>query len=536
MQARSRAAEYTRAVIPDIPPIRTRDSAAIWVGVIAAALSLASTYYYYRHNLILGYQDSFSHLEISRRVLAGLSPGIAQLGGVWLPLPQLLEDLLSWSSFLYQTGLAGAAVSMACYIASTVFIYRIVKVYSGTRKAPAVAGALVFATNVNVLYEQSTPMDELAFYAFTIAVIYYLVQWGETRDPSNLLISSVASMFAVLCRYEGWFLACVYVVCVVIMAQRLGYSWRDTRGLALTSALFGLFIPAAGWLLYNYMIFNNPLNFENGPQSSAAQMAARHTDINVGNWYLTLKGYGTAVASDLGFATIAIAILALLVFIVRERFSARSLPIFALLTVIAFFIVTLEMGAEPISLPEQGGLLNYRFGLIALIPAAILIGYLIAWFPKRAMLPSVVIAAACLLLSGLSFSRHQVVLATEGAQDLYAQRFQIQAGNYLMDHTTGLILINNIQNERVGFDVIDRTVYDGTKESGINQWDAVLKNPHHFGIRVVVMRLPSPIFSPDIVYTDLYRSAALRAYRLVYRNPEYLIYGLRGAVTAVHGK
>ena len=235
-----------------------RDRMVLVVGLVATVLSTISTYYYFRHHLILGYQDSFSHLEISRRVVAGLSPGIAQLGGIWLPVPQLLQALFSWNDALYRTGLAGAAVSMACYVASTVLLYQLIRVYSRERKWPAVTGAMVFAINVNVLYQQSTPMDELPFYLFTIAAVYYLVRWGETRNPTNLLPGSIASMLAVLCRYEGWFLAGIYVICVIVMALRLGYSWRDTRGLALSSAIFGLLVPMSGWLLYNYMIFNNP--------------------------------------------------------------------------------------------------------------------------------------------------------------------------------------------------------------------------------------------------------------------------------------
>jgi hypothetical protein len=141
----------------------SRDRTTLAVGLVAAVLSTASTYYYFRRHLILGYQDSFSHLEISRRVVAGLSPGIAQLGGIWLPVPQLLQDLFSWNDELYRTGLAGSAVSMVCYVASTVLLYRVIRVYSGERKWPAVAGAMVFATNVNVLYQQSTSMDELPF-------------------------------------------------------------------------------------------------------------------------------------------------------------------------------------------------------------------------------------------------------------------------------------------------------------------------------------------------------------------------------------
>lgn len=505
----------------------SRDRAAIAVGLIATALSVASSYYYFRHRLILGYQDSFSHLEISRRVVAGLSPGIAQLGGVWLPVPQVLQDLLSWNGELYQSGLAGAAVAMSCYVASTVLIYRLVRLYSGTRKAPAVVGAIAFATNVNVLYQQSTPMDELPFYLFTIAAVYYLVKWGETRDPSNLLTSSVSCMLAVLCRYEGWFLAIVYTICVVVMARRLGYSWRDARGLSLVNAVFGLTVPAAGWLLYNFLIFGNPLNWVNGPTSSAAQMAQRPTDINVGNWPLTVKAYEYAVGSDLGLAVVAVAGLALIVFISAERFSARSIPIFGLLTVVPFFVVSLELGAEPISLPQQVGLLNYRFGLVALIPAAILIGYLVGKLPARAIVPAAIVGViAAVVISAPAFVRHQVVLATEAAQDLAAQRYQISAGDFLVQHTTGLILMNSVQNERVAFDVVDRTIYDGTRESGRNQWSKVLSDPLAFGIRVIVMRLPATGEPPDVVYTTLHDSPALRPFGLVYQDPAYLIYGL----------
>jgi Dolichyl-phosphate-mannose-protein mannosyltransferase len=504
---------------------RDRDRLPVWVGLAAAVLSFASTVYYFRHQLVLGYQDSFSHLEISRRVVAGLSPGIAQLGGVWLPVPQLLQDVFSWNFTLYRTGLAGAAVSMACYVAATVLLYRLIRLFTADRAWPAVAGAMAFAVNVNVLYQQSTPMDELPFYVFTIAAVYYLVRWAQKRASTSLLPASVSSMLAMLCRYEAWFLGGVYVICVIAMGRRLGYSWRDVRGLAIIPAFFGLIIPAGGWLLYNALIFGNPLNFANGPDSSAAQMAERHSDINVGSWPLTLKAYGFAVGADLGLAVLAVAVIGLGVFVVTERFSARSLPVFGLLTIIPFFLYSLEAGGEPISMPQQGSLLNYRFGLVAMIPAAIMIGYLISRIPGRAVLPAALATMAVLAgLSWLSFDRHQVVLATEAAQDLWAQRDQIQAGNFLEEHTSGLILMDTVGNERVDFDVIDRTIYDGTKESGRNQWAAVLNDPMAFGVRSIVMRLPSPAEPSDVVYVALHDSPRLRAYQLVYRSAAYLVY------------
>ena len=97
-----------------------------------------------------------------------------------------------------------------------------------------------------------------------------------------------------------------------------------------------------------------------------------------------------------------------------------------------------------------------------------------------------------------------------------------------LQHTNGLILIDIVGNERVGFFTIDRTLYDGTKESGRNQWQAVLRDPMAFGIKVIVMRLPAPTFPQDLVYGALYGTKELKQnYQLAYRSPSYLIYEVR---------
>ena len=508
---------------------QSRDRAQLAVALIAAAMSVASTAYYFKHHLILGYQDSFSHLELSRRFVAGLSPGIAQLGGVWLPVPQMLESLFSWNYTLYRTGLAGSAVSMASYVAIVVLLYRLIRLYSGKRAWPAVAGALVFAVNINILYQQTTSMDELPFYAFTTATVYYLARWAATKETPNILIASISSMLAMLCRYEGWFLSGVYVICVAVMGWRLRYSWRDIRGLTLVMGTFGFIVPAVGWIIYNYLIFNNPIYFQNGPQSSSAQMAAKRSEIiNIGNWPLTLKGYGTMLGSDLGLAALALGVVGLAVFLIAERFSARSLPVLGLLCVIPFYLYTLEAGSEPISMPSQPGLLNYRFGLVVAIPVAILTGFLLSKIPGRTMIVAALVVVLGLTgLSAQAFREHKVVSVTEASQDLWAQSGQIQAANFL-PRTSGLILMDIVQNERVDFFAIDRTVYDGTKESGRNQWPAVLKDPMAFGIKVIVMRRPAPTFPLDVVYDALHGTKLLQQnYRLAYSSSTYLIYEAR---------
>src|SRR5437868_4264926 len=71
-------------------------------------LSLFTFLFFYRNGLGLAYNDARSHLDIGRRVVEGLKPGLAQLGSVWLPLPHLLMVPTVWNDFMWHTGLAGA--------------------------------------------------------------------------------------------------------------------------------------------------------------------------------------------------------------------------------------------------------------------------------------------------------------------------------------------------------------------------------------------------------------------------------------------
>ena len=53
------------------------------------------------------YGDAISHLVISRRIVDWITPGLAQLGSVWLPMTHLLLLPFVANDFLFHTGLAG---------------------------------------------------------------------------------------------------------------------------------------------------------------------------------------------------------------------------------------------------------------------------------------------------------------------------------------------------------------------------------------------------------------------------------------------
>ena len=62
----------------------------IYITYILSLISIVSFLVFYSNGLGLAYNDARSHLDIGRRVVEGLKPGLAQLGSVWLPLPHIL--------------------------------------------------------------------------------------------------------------------------------------------------------------------------------------------------------------------------------------------------------------------------------------------------------------------------------------------------------------------------------------------------------------------------------------------------------------
>src|SRR5690606_27868450 len=91
---------------------------------IVSVISVIATVWYVSQNALTLYPDGVAHMEIGRRFLGSATPGFGQLGGVWLPLPQLLMQPFIWFDPLYYSGLAGSLVSMGSYVVASLYIYR----------------------------------------------------------------------------------------------------------------------------------------------------------------------------------------------------------------------------------------------------------------------------------------------------------------------------------------------------------------------------------------------------------------------------
>src|SRR6185437_10057146 len=88
--------------------------------VTASLVSIIATWAAYASQTIVLYSDAHSHLAVARRVVDNVTPGLAQFGAVWLPLPHIIMLPFIWNDFLWRTGLAGSLASMPCYVAATV--------------------------------------------------------------------------------------------------------------------------------------------------------------------------------------------------------------------------------------------------------------------------------------------------------------------------------------------------------------------------------------------------------------------------------
>src|SRR3989338_1960493 len=219
------------------------------VGILATVLAAGATVFFFIQDAIVAYGDAESHLNIAKRVVDSLTPGAAQLGGIWLPLPHVLLTPLVYFDFLWRSGLAGSIVSGIAFVVAAVFLFKLVRLLTANRYAAFVA-ALVFLLNPNLLYLQATPMTELPLIAFFILSTYFFLKY--LREQENILPLVAAAFFgfcAALSRYDGWFLVGIeagvlllvsfpYVVNTKILARPLGL--KTLRGLlARRQSAFG---------------------------------------------------------------------------------------------------------------------------------------------------------------------------------------------------------------------------------------------------------------------------------------------------------
>src|SRR5258708_20310421 len=92
----------------------------VWLEIF---ISVFSFLYYNRNNDVLLYGAAVAHINIARRVFDSKTPGLLQLGTVWLPLQPLLILPFVVSNRMWQSGVGGSIPSMAAYVLAALGIF-----------------------------------------------------------------------------------------------------------------------------------------------------------------------------------------------------------------------------------------------------------------------------------------------------------------------------------------------------------------------------------------------------------------------------
>lgn len=410
------------------------------VAVAASALSIGFYAWYAHKGVIFAYGDSLSYMMIARWVFASRTPGLAQLGTVWLPLHTMLMLPLIWIDALWRDGLAGSLPSMIAYVVGATFMFRLGRLLYDSMGAACVA-ALSFMLNPSLLYMQATAMSESELLCLSVVAIYFAVRWARTMRPGDLVKSAAAIAAGTLVRYDAWALA-------ACLALAVGYiAWRKLGrvGAEAQVILFGslAFSGCAAWLLYNQVIFGNALAFQNGIYSPSVQqqsLEASYGLVTRHNAGLSLAVYSQAALDTIGWPIAVVAVAGLIALAYRRRFGATVLPAYALLVPLAFNALALFSGNTVLFTPEfkagaAGFFFNERYGM-AVIPVAAL--FLAFWAAQRREL-LVVTALLVVLCGGLNPALGTPYALQDPLHGLTAQGRELapRQGTWLASHYRG---------------------------------------------------------------------------------------------------
>ena len=405
-----RPARRTPATTPD-PRLRT----IILVGYLAGFASLIAFLWYFRHNQVLLYGDAVAHINIARRVFDSRTPGLKQLGTVWLPLPHLLIIPFIFSDWSWQTGLGGSWPFMIAYVAGVLGIFRLVRdglvpqLSSGPWSALLAPwfAALIFAANPNMLYMQSTAMTETLYLALFIWAVVFLADFirqryspdlaEQNKAGGSLVWCGICLALSMLTRYDGWFAAGVLSIVVLILLLRpprrepaAQPSTRLRRPVLIFAAL--VVVVPAFWFAYNAAIYGDPLDFARGPysargieQRTSHPGEARHPgyhSLSTAAIYFVKSAELNQTEGPLERPWLALTAAGIVLLLVYYRPLGAWL---LLLVPLPFYALSIAYGGVPIFMPvwRPFSFYNVRYGLQLLPAFAVFFALLLHWALQR---------------------------------------------------------------------------------------------------------------------------------------------------------
>ena len=406
------------------------DRSAARMAGIAVLVSMFSFIYYLQKNDLLLYGDAVAHINIARRVFDSQTPGLLQLGTVWLPLPHLLMVPFLWWDSMWRSGAGGSIPSMIAYVFGVVGIFRLVRgmlrADSRTRPAAGIAAlvaAFAYGANPNLIYMQATAMTEPLYLALFIWAVVYFAEFvrslqeskanpelpgspitaelrsawtlrlrsGQAREGARPHTGGIPLMRCAWClagaeltRYDGWFLAGAMGAAVIVIVIALRRRQDRTLRRDAVKFLFGIAAVPVLWLAYNGAVYGNALVFANGPYSAKAieqRVGAPNPALDhagVAGIYFLKSAQLNLANGNWGRFWLAAAFLALAIGAWKLR--PQSAPMLLLWVPLAFYAYSIAYGSVPIHVSTWWpfATFNQRYGLQLLPMFAVSAGVLAA--------------------------------------------------------------------------------------------------------------------------------------------------------------
>ena len=394
------AAAAGSATAPNVDPDRVTPATrqeTVPIALFAVVLGFVALLVCFSRGYVLLYGDAVAHLGIARRILDSRNPGLSQLGGVWLPLPHLLMLPFVQKMLWWQSGLAGAWPSLACYILGAAGFFRLARRMMVPRWA-FVATAF-YLLNPNLLYAATTALTEPLFLALLIWITLLTMECVEAirtvedgakkergiREKAigrKLIVISIVIFAAVMTRYDGWIVGAI-VWCV------LAWQLANQRKLLGNAFLVFTVITVAGpvlWLWYNQHFMHDPLDFMRGPYSAVAidkkttpPGAKHYRGWHNPGWavlFYTRTSQVDAAAWETGFLLMGAA-LAGLWLTLKKGFSTAQQTAVLLWLPVPFYVYSVAYGSVPIFIPQlyPHSFYNSRYGM-EMLPGLVLFGFI----------------------------------------------------------------------------------------------------------------------------------------------------------------
>lgn len=492
----------------------------LFVCAILAIVSILFFLRFYTNGLALAYNDARSHLDIGRRVVEGLKPGIAQLGSVWLPLNHLLMVPTIWNDFMWHSGLSGSIQSMLAFVVTGIIIFKFLEKMS-VGLLGRLVGVAAFILNLNILYLQSTAMTELLLLATMTIGCYYLLVWHQKDNILDLIKASFWIMLSTLVRYDGWFLLSFAAMLVAF------HTWRQ-RGYKVAEGVFILFCTMGGfgiflWLLWNQLIFKDALYFALGPFSAHAQQAqlsnAGDLPTKLDLWLSTKIYFYSFFYNSYTIPAILALVGGLFVAFDKRITGATKMASLSLIAPLGFNILALYLGFSVLFVQGISGntWFNVRYGVMLAPSVAIFIGFLV---DRSKSLRWVTIGILTFVLF-FAFANGDAV-TIDDARVGSSQKNVSEVSGYLNKHAAnqpGFILISVASHDAIIFSSglpMARFIHEGTGA----YWTAATTAPDRWA-RWIVMRTYD---NNDLTWKAVSKTPGFKYYHLVNHYPFADIY------------